>query len=66
MAQFFVEEQNYPDNAGRKNFIFLAYPFTPPISQDDYNAVVKELQPDKGSSFVFKTRKRLPVVDIAP
>ena len=44
MAQFFVEEQNYPDNAPRKNFVFLAYPFTPPISQDDYNAVVKELQ----------------------
>jgi nucleoside 2-deoxyribosyltransferase len=44
MAQFFQEEPHYPDNAPRKNFAFLAYPFTPPISQDDYNAVVKELQ----------------------
>jgi hypothetical protein len=44
MAQFFQEEQNYPDNAPRTNFIFLAYPFTPPLSQDDYNTVVKELQ----------------------
>src|SRR5712692_4156534 len=44
MAQFFQEEQSYPDNAPRKNFVFMAYPFTPPISQDDYNAVVKELQ----------------------
>jgi hypothetical protein len=46
MAQFFQEEQNYSDNAPRQNFIFMAYPFTPPISQDDYNAVVKELQSD--------------------
>jgi nucleoside 2-deoxyribosyltransferase len=44
MAQFIVEEQQYPDNATRKNFVFLAYPFTPPISQDDYNTVVMELQ----------------------
>jgi nucleoside 2-deoxyribosyltransferase len=44
MAQFFREEQNYPDNAPRKNFVFVAYPFAPPISQDDYNAVVKEVQ----------------------
>ena len=42
MAQFFEEEKKYPDNAPRKNFVFMAYPFAPPISQDDYNAVVKE------------------------
>jgi len=44
MAQLFEEEKKYPDNASRLNFVFLAYPFTPAISQDDYNAVVKELQ----------------------
>jgi nucleoside 2-deoxyribosyltransferase len=44
MAQLFEDEKKYPDNASRMNFIFLAYPFTPPISQDDYNSVVKELQ----------------------
>src|SRR3954447_22799832 len=44
MAQLFEEEKKYPDNAPRANFVFLAYPFAPPISQDDYNAVVSELQ----------------------
>src|SRR4051794_16695422 len=44
MAQFIEEEKKYPDNAQRKNFVFMAYPFAPAISQDDYNAVVKELQ----------------------
>lgn len=44
MAQLFEEEKKYPDNAPRTNFVFMAYPFTPPIAQEDYNAVVKELQ----------------------
>ncbi len=44
MAQFFEEEKQYPDNATRINFVFLAYPFTPPIAQEDYNAVVREIQ----------------------
>lgn len=44
MAQLFDNEKGFPDNALRTNFVFMAYPFTPPISQDDYNAVVKELQ----------------------
>jgi hypothetical protein len=44
MAQFFEDEKKYPDNARRQNFVFFAYPFTPPIPQDDYNTVVKELQ----------------------
>jgi hypothetical protein len=44
MAQLFEDEKKYPDNAPRKNFVFLAYPFTPPISLDDYNAVIRELQ----------------------
>jgi hypothetical protein len=44
MAQLFEDEKKYPDNAPRTNFVFLAYPFTPPIAQDDYNTVVKELQ----------------------
>jgi hypothetical protein len=46
MAQLFEEEKKYPDNTPRANFVFMAYPFTPPISQDDYNAVVRELQND--------------------
>lgn len=44
MALFFEEEKNYPDNARRENFVFMAYPFAPPISQDDYNSAVKELE----------------------
>jgi nucleoside 2-deoxyribosyltransferase len=44
VAHLFDEEKGFPDNATRANFVFMAYPFTPPISQDDYNAVVKELQ----------------------
>lgn len=44
MAQFLQEEQSYPDNAARKNFVFMAYPFRPPLAQDDYAAVVKEME----------------------
>jgi nucleoside 2-deoxyribosyltransferase len=44
VTQLFDDEKGFPDNAPRTNFVFMAYPFTPPISQDDYNAVVKELQ----------------------
>ena len=48
MAKMFQEEKSYPDNAARKNFVFFAYPFTPAIPQDDYNAVVAELQTELG------------------
>lgn len=44
MARLFEEEKKDPDNAPRANFVFMAYPFRPPISQDEYIAVVKELQ----------------------
>lgn len=44
MAQLFEEEKKYPDNAPRTNFVFMAYPFSPPISRDEYGAVVKEIQ----------------------
>jgi nucleoside 2-deoxyribosyltransferase len=44
MPQLFDDEKQFPDNAPRKNFVFMAYPFAPPISQEDYNAVVRELQ----------------------
>jgi len=44
MAQLFEDEKKYPDNQRRTNFVFFAYPFTPPIPQEDYNAVVRELQ----------------------
>ena len=44
MAKLFDDEKAYPDNTPRKNFVFFAYPFTPAIPQDDYNAVVGELQ----------------------
>jgi hypothetical protein len=33
MARFFLEEKDKSDNAPRKNFVFMAYPFTPPIPQ---------------------------------
>ncbi len=44
MAQLFEDETRYPDNARRSNFVFLGYPFTPPLPQDDYRAVTAELQ----------------------
>jgi nucleoside 2-deoxyribosyltransferase len=44
VPQLFDDEKGNPDNAPRRNFVFMAYPFAPPISQDDYNAVVRELQ----------------------
>ena len=44
MAKMFKDEKGYPDNAVRKNFIFLGYPFAPPLAQDDYRAVMKELE----------------------
>ncbi len=44
MARLFEDEKQHQDNKPRANFIFMAYPFAPPISQDDYNAVVRDLQ----------------------
>ncbi len=44
MAQMFEDEKGFPDNAKRKNFVFLGYPFNPPLAQDDYTAAMKELQ----------------------
>jgi len=35
MAQLFEDETKYPDNAKRANFVFLGYPFKPPLPQDD-------------------------------
>lgn len=44
MAQFFEEEKGIPDNRQRANFVFFAYPYTPPIAADDYKNVLKELE----------------------
>jgi hypothetical protein len=44
LAQLFEDETKYPDNAQRQNFVFLGYPFNPPLPQDDYRAVTTELQ----------------------
>ena len=44
MPQMFEDEKRYPDNTKRTNFIFIGYPFTPPLPQDDYRAVTRELQ----------------------
>jgi hypothetical protein len=44
MAQMFEDEKRYPDNSKRENFVFLGYPFTPPLAQDDYRSVMKELE----------------------
>lgn len=44
MAQLFEDEKKYPDNKKRRNFIFLGYPFSPPLPQDDYRAVTRELE----------------------
>ena len=44
MAQMFEDEKKYPDNKKRENFVFLGYPFKPPLAQDDYRGVMKELE----------------------
>ena len=44
MAQMFEDEKKYQDNNLRKNFVFLAYPYRPPLALDDYRAVTNELQ----------------------
>lgn len=40
----FKEEEAFPDNGQRQNFVFMGYPYTPPLHKDDYAKVVKELQ----------------------
>lgn len=44
MAKLFKDEKAFADNAVRKNFVFLGYPFSPPLPQDDYRAATKELE----------------------
>jgi hypothetical protein len=44
MAQMFKEEKSFPDNTQRKNFVFLAYPYSAPLPLDDYRALTRELQ----------------------
>jgi hypothetical protein len=44
MAQMFKDEKAYPDNEARKNFVFLAYPYSPPIALEDYRAVTKQIE----------------------
>src|SRR6266545_4571640 len=40
----FADERDIPDNGTRANFVFMGYPFDPPLPRDDYGAVVLELQ----------------------
>ncbi len=44
MAQMFTNEKRYSDNSPRMNFIFLGYPFVPPLPLDDYRAATAILQ----------------------
>lgn len=44
MAMMFEDEKKYPDNRKRENFVFLGYPFNPPLAQDDYSDVMKEIE----------------------
>ena len=44
MAQLFYEEKNKAENKRRNNFVFLAYPYEPPIDKDAYNNVIKEFE----------------------
>jgi hypothetical protein len=44
MAQLFEDERGIPDNAQRQNFVFVGYPYNPPLPRDDYAQVVTELQ----------------------
>src|SRR3954454_7296309 len=44
MAQLFEDERRFPDNETRQNFVFMGYPFSPPLPADDYRGAVAELQ----------------------
>lgn len=44
MAQMFKDEEAFADNRSRANFVFMGYPFTPPLAKEDYAQVVKDLQ----------------------
>jgi hypothetical protein len=44
LTQMFRDEASYPDNAERSNFVFMGYPFEPPLPRDDYTTVVHELE----------------------
>lgn len=44
MAQMFKDEKGYPDNSPRTNFVFLAYPYTPPLPLDDYRSATAKLE----------------------
>jgi hypothetical protein len=44
MAQLFNEEKVNAENKKRNNFVFLAYPFNPPIDKCAYNKVVKAIE----------------------
>jgi len=44
MAQLFTEEKNNNENKKRNNFVFLAYPFIPPIDKGAYNEIVKDIE----------------------
>ena len=44
MSQMFKDEASYNDNSQRTNFVFMGYPFSPPLPKDDYASVVNDLQ----------------------
>jgi hypothetical protein len=44
MTQMFRDELSYPDNAARTNFVFMGYPFKPPLPRRYYGKVVADLQ----------------------
>lgn len=48
MAQMFKDEKDYPDNRRRENFVFFAYPFSPPLAQEDYRQAIQELEAEFG------------------
>jgi len=35
MVQLFEDEKRYPDNRTRETFVFLGYPYKPPLPSDD-------------------------------
>ena len=44
MVQMFREERAYADNSPKANFVFMGYPFSPPLPKDDYAKVVADIQ----------------------
>jgi hypothetical protein len=53
MAQLFEDERKFPDNKARQNFVFMGYPYTPPLPAADYRQAVTDLQAEMPVRFWY-------------